>query len=265
MTRPTDEELMAYADGALDPVTHARVEAYLATNAEARADVATFHRTAVLARKAFSTPLDEAPPKALVDAILGVNSTASGTDSKAKQPAGSVDLVDLSSRRQPHRLRESLRLPLAASLALLVGLGAGYVASRGGADHGSSRLALGVVKTSAPLADVLERRPTGSTTGSYVIVATFRDKQDRACREIEVLSATTPARPELAGAACRGGDGLWTVEGAARIAVAHRAGTQIEPSGAPEHDALSGILDILGAKPALAPIEEKRLIERGWK
>lgn len=265
MTRPTDEELMAYADGALDDASHARVGGYLATDAEARALVATFRRTAVLAREAFSPPLDEAPPKALVDAILGATNELSGTDDNFTIPAGKAYVVDLGSRRGHQRLRDGLRLPLAASLALLVGLGAGYLASRGGADRDGSGLTLGVVDTSAPLADVLERRPSGSATGRYVVVSTFLDKRDRACREIEVLSATTPAHPELAGIACRSADGIWTVEGAARLAVAPPAGGVIEPSGVPDRDALSGILDILGAKPVLAPITERALIERGWK
>jgi hypothetical protein len=195
------------------------------------------------------------------------HSTAKAQDAigGATPSAGSADVVDLHARRQPTRLRESLRLPIAASLALLVGLGGGYLLSRGGGSTGTVELALGAVAPSAPLADTLEHRPSGTTTGRIAIVATFRDKSDRPCREIEVLSATTPPRPELAGVACRSENGGWTVEGAVRIAVAPPAGTQFEPSGVKESDALSGLLDMLGAKPVLAPADETALIARRWK
>jgi|LNFM01.1.fsa_nt_gb hypothetical protein len=265
MTRPTDEELMGYADGVLDAASEARVAAYLATDADARDLVASFRRTAALARDAYAQPLDETPPKALVEAILKGTGKAQGAIGGATPSAGSADVVELHARRPPTRLRESLRLPIAASLALLVGMGGGYLLSRSGGPTGTGEVALGAVAPSAPLADALEHRPSGSKTGRISIVATFRDKNDRPCREIEVLSATTPPRPELAGVACRSGNGGWTVEGAVRIAIAPPAGTQFEPSGVPESDALSGLLDMLGAKPVLAPTDEKALIERRWK
>lgn len=265
MTRPTDEELMGYADGVLDAESQARVDAYLATDPEARDLVASFRRTAALAREAYSQPFDEAPPKTLVDAILSGTSKAQDAVGDAKPSTGGASVVDLHARRRPARLRESLRLPIAASLALLVGMGGGYLLGRGDGDRGASELALGAVAPSAPLADALEHRPSGSTTGRISIVATFRDKSDRPCREIEVFGATTPPRPELAGVACRTGNGAWTVEGAVRIVVAPPAGTQFEPSGVPESDALAGLLEMLGAKPVLAPTDEKALIERRWK
>ena len=264
MTRPTDEELMGYADGVLDAESRARIEAYLETDAEARDLVASFRRTAALARDAYAQPLDETPPKALVDAILSGTGKAQDAAGAATASTGSAKVVGLHARRRPARLLESFRLPIAASLALLVGMGGGYLLSRG-VSTGTSELALGAVAPSGPLADALEHRPSGSTTGRISIVGTFRDKNDRPCREIEVFSGATPPRPELAGVACRSRNGVWTVEGAVRIAVAPPAGTQFEPSGVPESDALSGLLDMLGAKPMLAPTDEKALIERRWR
>ena len=265
MTRPTDEMLMAYADDVLDPADRARVEAHLATDAEARAIVEMFRRTAALSREAHATPLREPVPEALMQAILKAPAQARQGTEQIDNAAGSAAVVDLASRRRPPRIADTWRLPIAASLALLVGLGAGYLASRGSPDQGGNQMALGAVEKSAPLATALEHKSSGSTTGRHVVVATFRDKQDRACREIEVLNTAQPRRPEAAAVACRGRDGTWTVEGAARVAAPAPAGKGIEPSGVAERDALDGLLNMLGAKPVLSPAEEKSLIERGWR
>lgn len=263
MTRLTDEDLMAYADGTLDGDDLARVERHLSTDAEARALVASFRQTAGLSRDAFATPLSEPPPKALVDAILGHGSKTPVVESGPVVPAG-ANVVDLASRRRTRPAGDRWRLPLAASLALLIGLGAGYLANRGIADR-PSELALGPIAGSAPFAEVLERSPAGATVGRTVVVATFRDKSGRICRELEILSAAMPAQPEAAAIACRGGNRAWTIEGVARLAVALPAGSKIEPSGVPERDALKGLLDMLGATQVLTPAEEKALIERAWK
>lgn len=265
MTRPTDEMLMAYADDALDPADRARVEAHIATDADARAIVEMFRKTSALAHDAFAAPLSQPAPDALVQAILKspVEVRPKARPSTAA-PAGG-DVVDLASRRRSPRVADTWRLPIAASLALLVGLGAGYLANRGTPARDGYQLALGAVDKSGPLADALERTPSGSTTGRHVVVATFRDKQDRACREIELLETAQPRRPEVAAVACRGRDGTWTVEGAARVAAAAPAGKAMEPSGVAERDALDGLLNMLGAKPVLSPAEERALIERGWK
>lgn len=265
MTRPTDEMFMAYADDALDPADRARVEAHLETDADARAMVEMFRRTTALARDAYSAPLRERAPEGLVQAILKPRAAARTMAEPTDDAANSTTVIGLDSHRARGRSADTWRLPMAASLALLVGLGAGYQASRGVHDRGESEFALGVVDKSAPLADVLERRPSGANTGRHVIVATFRDKRDRACREIELLSSSQPARPEVAAVACRGGDGAWTIEGAARLTVPAPAGTSIETSGVVDRDALDGLLNMLGAKPVLSPAEEKALIGRGWK
>lgn len=265
MTRPTDEMLMAFADDALDPADRARVEAYLATDVEAQALVETFRRTAALARDAYAAPLREPAPDSLVQAISKAPAPGRPSSEPARLAPDSAEVVDLAAHRRLARPAEAWRLPLAASLALLVGLAAGYLASGGSTSRSADQFALGAVSRSAPLADALERRPSGSTSGRHVIVATFRDKQDRACREIELLGTTQPPRAEIAGVACRGRDGTWTVEGAARLAAPAPARDGIEPSGVAERDALDSLLNMLGAKPVLSPAEEKALIERGWK
>jgi hypothetical protein len=63
MTRPSDEMLMAYADGELDsPFFEQEVRAWLMHDIEARRLVLLFHQTVVLLCQAFARPMWEAPP-----------------------------------------------------------------------------------------------------------------------------------------------------------------------------------------------------------
>ena len=98
-----------------------------------------------------------------------------------------------------------------------------------------------------------------------MVIATFRDRKARVCREIEVLDADMQAK--LAGAACRDpASGTWIVEGVARIAAAPVSqGSTFVPSGTDEKDALDGLLTVLGASKALTADEEQRLIAKGWR
>jgi hypothetical protein len=132
-----------------------------------------------------------------------------------------------------------------------------------------------MVDSDSTLHRLLERHSTGSTldidgaqggAGRRLgILATFRDRHARPCREIEVLPGGADLHARAAAVACRDAAGGWVVEGATRLAGAPPApGGQFHPSGVPEKDALEGLLAMLGAQRALSPAEEKALIERGW-
>jgi hypothetical protein len=68
-----------------------------------------------MAREAYSQPLDEAPPKAPVDAILKGTGKARATMGDVTSSSDSAAVVDVEARRRPTRLRERHRLPIAAS------------------------------------------------------------------------------------------------------------------------------------------------------
>jgi hypothetical protein len=263
MNRLSEEMLNAYADGALDAERHAEVEAQLAADAEARALLEKLRGANALAIVAFAEPMHEPPPRALVDAIL-----------RAPAHAATVEQSALRKGWRWHRwsIRDQA-LPLAAALALAVGITAGVLfGSR--TLHVPEQVALGPVQAASTLHRLLERHPSGSslnldgTQGSarrLSIVATFRDRHARPCREVEVLRTGADHHPVAAAVACRGAAGGWVVEGATRVAGATPAtGGQFEPSGMSEKDALEGLLTMLGAQRALSPDEEKALIERGW-
>jgi hypothetical protein len=260
MNRPSDETLMAYADDALDPVERARVERHLATDAEARRLVEMFRSTRALSQQAFATDLAASPPQALVDRIL----SHPLPDSAAR--AGNVVQFDRRRRSDAGTFRRHA-LPLAASVALALGVGTGWMLSRMALPSPAAlQLALGPVDARSPVAAALERSASGTTMERVHIVATFRDRFDRVCREVEIVTAATAAQPEAAGVACRQVDGVWVVEGAARVATTEApAGGGYAPSGASEKDALASLLTLLGAKSVLRPVEERELINRGWR
>jgi hypothetical protein len=255
MTRLSEEMLNAYADGALGVAARAEVEAQLAVDAEARALLEKLRRAGGRAAEAFAGPMHEPPPRALVDAIM-------------RAPAGRTAGI-----RGPRswRLRD-YALPLAASVALAAGVAA-FLGRQPAGPPGE--LALGEVAGESALHRLLESHASGSTLAidgsgrsskQLGVVATFRDRHARPCREVEMLLPGPGGQAVAAAVACRSGAGRWIVEGVARLAPAPQsAAPGIEPAGVSEKDALDGLLTLLGAQRALDAAEEQVLIERRWK
>ena len=254
MTRRLDEEtLNAYRDGALDVEARAEVEALLETEAGARELLAKLRRANALAVEAFGAPMHGPQPQAMMDTIL---------QDRGRRPIWARGLGT--------SLR-SYAAPLAASLALLIGVAAGVILSRQ-MERAPAGLALGTVPRDSPMHRLLDHalsgqiQETGSSGGRHAVLATFRDRRGRPCREIEVFPPHAGLQPIAAGVACLGDDGSWLVEGA--VSLAHAAGTgsqHYEPSGVAEKDALEGLLNLLGAQAALGPEEERALLERRWR
>ncbi len=257
MTEINDEVLMAYADDTLDAEARAVVEARLAEDPELRDLVERMRQSADLLAEAFDAPMKEAPPQALIDTILG-------EDSK---------VVSLGRQREGRRVwREWGGLSIAASIALAVGIGIGsWTLGPGAGLQGNSYLAVGPVPQDSVLHQVLETRVSGNalTLGSggqqMVAVLTFRDAAGRPCREVEMLPAEITDLPAEVGIACRG-DGTWTVEGAAEVAVdLVRQGDTFKPVSGPDAKTVESVLDSIGAGQPLSPDEEARLLENAWR
>ena len=258
MTEINDEVLMAYADGTLDAESREAVEARLAESPELRDLVERMRRSAELLAEAYDAPMKEAPPQALIDTILGADS----------------NVVSLGRRREGRSAwREWGGLSIAASIALAVGIGIGsWVLGPGSGLQGNSYLALGPVPQDSVLHQVLETRASGDalTLGSggqkMVTVLTFRDAAGRPCREVEMLPADLTDLPAEVGIACRDGGGIWTMEGAAEVAVESvRDGDVFRPVKGPEAKTVEAVLDSIGAGQPLSPDEEARLLEKAWR
>jgi hypothetical protein len=221
-----DETLMAFADGELDPERTREVEAALAGNAAAQAKVARFRATRELLEAAYPA---EPVPAALERRVR--------TAARAARP-------------RPAALYRRWALPLAAAMALTVGLAAGRLAAPDGAD---------------PLAAVLERTPAGTSAvladgRSVTPVATFRDRSGRWCRAFDA----TGEGDGTTGAACRETDGTWRLALLVPDRPVAAQGDTYAPAG--EEPALGDALIAgLRAGEPLAADAERELIGRGWR
>lgn len=263
MARVTDEMLVAYADGELSKKDAELVEQVLREgDTECRDAIDAFRRTAILARAAFAADATEPIPDALVRTVLGTGDEGRPVDFNRR-------------RRRRLAVLDRYATAMAACLAVVFVAAGLMLALRPSERVTAGRLDLGPVPSGSPLAHVLATVPASTpvaaeTSGAdgaskLMVVSTFYDRTDRICREIELMDASLT--PHRVAVACRARDGdSWSIEGAAQIAVAQDAPSpDYAPAGAAEKDALQSLRKMLGAKDALPPDEERRLIDSGRK
>lgn len=214
MDRIDDETLMAYADGELSPAKAAEIEIFLRANEDARNQIGRYRESAAIARGAFAYAVNQPVPERLLRAVRG----------RAVRSARWAWL-----RRLP--IPATLSTPglaLAASVMLLLGVGAGYLANEFGAGSGGNG-ANGLTVADlggARLSRVLERTASGkavswTTAGgeravTVAVRSTFRDKRGAYCREYRVQIVENAREQGLRGIACRTGKARWKT----RVAVA---------------------------------------------
>jgi len=201
----SDEDLMAYADGELADDRAEALDLALAGDAapaqRLAQRLALFVDTRGLAAEALRPMLDEPVPDHLVQRVRDLAVTA--------QPARTV--VAFPARPA---VRPLWHLPVAASVALAVGLGAGLMLRGPDAPGGPVSLALA---TDPETAQVLTTLASGNaatlTDGTRIVaVSTFRAADNALCREYEVTGATEAA---FVSVACHDGQ-AWQM----RLAVA---------------------------------------------
>lgn len=267
--RPNEEQMLAYLHGNVSPDERAAIDAYLAASAEGRAALDALKSEITLLSRAFETPMREPAPARLETLIR-----------KASAPTAAIIPLRPASAlppRPPAKAPSSLKryaLPIAAALALTIGALGGYMTRLADPPaYPTTEIAIGTVPASSPLASVLENESSGTITPATLngaarrlsVVATFKDKGARFCREFEVLALSTDHAPLSAGVACRAATGGWGVEGIARIGMVDGSSGRYQPSGANERDALDGLLSMLGTGTTLPPVDEQAAITNGWR
>ncbi len=246
MTRDwTEREIAAFVDGALDdPADAERIARAIETDAEARALSDRIAASNSLLREAFGTPMEQEVPPSIA-AVLTNDARRVGRLPRRRPVPGFAPTA------------------LAASVALLIGLGLGATLAPQVLNPAKTVIGLGVGGPDDALAQALETLPSGASSPTGVRpMLTFRDATGRPCREFEVVGAL-PSDLEF-GLACRIGDGTWEVP----ILVAAPANPLdpggFEPASGAVGDALSAMLDALGAGPALTPDAEAALLASRW-
>lgn len=223
-----DETLMTLADGEITGQEAARLTALIKADAELAARYALFTHTAERARQATRSDPEAAVSPDLERRIREMAASA---------PSEPQNVVPL---RRPARQWQPMAL--AASLALAVGLGAGWlIAPDAPAPEGPI--------LTADLRDRLGTLPSGAQAGlagggQLTIVASFTDGTGAFCREYELV---TTRGAGYVNVACRN-DGTWDL----RFAMASGAG----PEGYAPASGLETLDTFYAASGASQPLDE---------
>lgn len=252
-----DETLSAYIDGELPPRETRLIGEAVESDPELARRLALLEEPDRIIKSAYRS-IDSHPLPETVAALL--------REDEAQAGGAGADTDETVIGFPVHRAPEGLyrwALPLAASIALVVGLGIGSVVDwpgGRGSDIGMPRMAA-VIVSGEPLFDILERGESArkfNLKGGVEVtpILTFATKSGAFCREFETLSpdaatravacreddrwrltVTVSARPEAAA-----GDGYVTAEGETGVWLDRYLGTMIDgaPLGADEERALIG-------------------------
>jgi hypothetical protein len=231
----SDETLMAFADGELETTTSNRVAAAAATDESLRARIDAFARSRRMVRDAVVASVPADVPPELVAAVRAVAQRAA--------PEGAATDTVVTFRATNKGLRSTAWWPsaIAASLALVVGVTAGYVTgTRPGTDL------MGTATIAPTVAEALGSEPTGAVAdvgdARIAIVGSFRTEAGALCREFRLGIAPNQTYSAIA---CHGEEG-WRPEVVVRAEPG--GGSYATASG---QAALDAHADALGAGPFL--------------
>lgn len=242
--RITDEMLMAFVDGELDGATAAEIGRAVAADPALARRAEAFRSSRAAVKAAHAGLLADPPPARLVAAVLGT----ARPDAEAAAPSPSGGRAFRSQTARPRGWRAAL--PLAASLALVAGLG-GFLAGRLGPPGGADLLggptlaaAIGALETGQAT-----EIPVAGAPIRLTVLATY-DVEGGLCRSFEALA---PDREVVRGIGCAF-DGAWHVDIAVSLGTAPEDG--FIPAGAGATASLDAYLDTLDAReraPGAAP------------
>jgi hypothetical protein len=241
----SDEMLMAYADGELDLVSRAEIEAAMAIDPEVRRAVDRHRALAAKVKSAYQGVLDEPLPAQL----------ASLTAAPVAAP-----VVQLSAERAARHARRAAparwRMPQWAAMAASVALGlmVGMFVLRGpGAPF--EETAAGLVARGELDAALTQQLAGSLGTGGPQVGITFRDRGGAYCRTFQ-LRHEAP----LAGLACRAGD-QWRVQ---VLAAAAAQPGELQPAAAMPMAVLQAVDAAIDGE-ALDAEAEAAARDSGWQ
>jgi hypothetical protein len=227
----SDEMLMAFVDGELEPQAAEEVARAIAAEPGLAQRADAFRTSRGLARDAFAPVMAEPVPERLVDTIMQRHAGESAAPGR------------------PGLLRSAL--PLAAAVALAAGLG-GYLLGQAAVAPDAAPLlggpALAEAIGATPSGEQRTVRIAGRDVSVRVLAAYAVD--GGLCRTFEAVAAASEA---TRGIGCRFGE-AWHVD----VAVAMPDTTGFAPAGAGGLASLDAYLDALGAEGPLGPDEEAR-------
>lgn len=281
-----EETLIAYADGELDGKTAAEVEAALERDPAAREIVKQFQEAGTLAAEAFDAPMEEEVPERLRKLFDEPEDQTTAADAATNTRPDEGNVADLSQIRAARDRKSQtfataagrdsgirrFALPLAASVALMIGVGGGVGLSNFTSPSAPEVVAAGTIANASALHAALESTPSleaieevsgdGLTRNRIEPQLTFVGADGRYCREYRVIGQTAAATSDLTGVACRSPQGTWTQQ----IAVVKDV--QSSASYRPAGKADTAIEDFMSGFMKNAPLDdaaERQLLKSDWR
>lgn len=241
----SDEMLMAYADGELDLVSRAEIEAAMAADPEVARAVLRHRALARRVQTAYQDVLDEPVPAAL----------ARLADAPVTAP-----VVDLAAKRSARELTRAAsgrwQLPqwsaIAASVALGLFVGVLWMRTPGGPYEATAD---GLIARGALDAALSEQLAGSLGSGGPQVGISFRDRGGAYCRTFH-LQQEAP----LAGLACRSGD-AWKLQ---VLAAATSQQGELQPAAAMPMAVLRAVDAAIEGEP-LDAAAESAARDAGWQ
>ena len=272
MTKPTDETLMAYADGLLDPSQRTQIEGLCAEDPALRARLQVFRATGRSLGGLLQDHVNAPVPKRLLDFVSAQEAKLAARNG----PRRSRFWSRLKEHAQTWRYLDpsSLRTAVVAGAAMIAGIGLGWLLRGDSGGHEIALTDLVKVENShliarAPLRHALDSLVSGKQTRLALsgpenvqlkVKMTFRNEARDYCRAYEIV---IPSPERYAGVACRMG-GQWSVRIQAMIPPSSVSPNQSVPAGVRSSTMEAVVSAIIDGDPLSAP-DEAAVIAEGWK
>lgn len=255
-----DDILSAYLDGELPADEMARVALALEGDAGARARLAAFKRVQALVGEADRAAVGDAPAH-LAAAIRAAPTGARGA--RGDWLAGVRAAIESVFALPRPALAGFAVLMLVAGVAAF---GAGRLLS-GESGVPALLAAAGDASAGSPLHAALERMAMGggvdTARGHITLIATFRDREGRFCREYD-YGAAAPGTASVTGVACRAANDAWRVE-VAVLTQSVPVETGYVPASDEAHRAVAAFVRDRAQGAPLSAADEAMAIARGWE
>ena len=270
----SDEELMAYADGQLDPAEQANVEASIRERPEHQRKVEKFRATLKPVHRAFEEGMD---PRHLAALSAMIRQATPATASASKDAPKIVAAPHAQPRSIASYFPSYATWPaaLAASLALLVGGGLGWFMHGSPQRHETALADLiifgdGSLQAEGALAELLETAESGTAVNARDVhgrawqlktIFSFRSVADVPCRRYEL---TSDATERFAGYACRDRNARWLIQAHARLDAKVNDKPEFSPASGSNEVPLDVAIRADMNGDVLQSSEEFRLIKNHW-
>lgn len=271
MVTVPDELLMAYADGELTPEEATALEQLLGQDTTLRNRLEPFVETRLRISYAFEHKLHEPVPDRLIAAIARASAAPAPVAAPASGPPLHQRLGAALSAALAAAFPGGFTPAVAAGTAalLMVGTAVGWIGGRISAPSSLIEVAGSELVASGALAHVLESGPSGiavdaGAEGAAVMpVLSFRTQTNGVCREYRITGAA--GSHDLAGLACRTGEGVWRVALHVETPSAPAGHGPYQTATSLKVPAVDTLTETLISGDAFGRAEEATLLEHGWQ